>query len=316
MDGVEAPTPPAPEPEPAPAFFAADPFVSSPDTSPERVELEAVPLSPEDQPVPAPAASTWRKTLIASFAGALLASAALGWWLLRPAKRIAPPALPVSVAPAPPASLATATPAPSVPASPAPAPPPVIAAPPAPISPAPRSPAKRARRKALARKSELTVSPSSAPAHASAPAPAEDSGFLLPGVPRRPASQSVTKPKADGAAPAADAAEDGAASQVREQFVFCAQLLAQGSYADHFDTCLCADARQAAPYRGSRRSYAAALKKAAAAGALSTSASITGVALDGSVAKLTADWKSGASGKTRAETESWRLEDGLWCRSP
>jgi len=146
---------------------------------------------------------------------------------------------------------------------------------------------------------------------------------MMPGVPRPVAPKSPAKP-ASGAAPEAakteaegsGAAEDETSRQVREQFVFCAQLLAQGAYADHFDTCLCADARQAPPYRGRRESYAAAMKKAAAAGTLETSAAITGIVLDGPVAKVTADWKAGDAGMTRTETESWQLDDGLWCRSP
>jgi hypothetical protein len=121
---------------------------------------------------------------------------------------------------------------------------------------------------------------------------------------------------ADGADAGSGAAEDETSRQVREQFVFCAQLLGQGAYGDHFDTCLCADARQAPPYLGRRDSYAAALKKAAAAGTLEISAAVTGIVLDGPVAKVTADWKAGGAGMTRTETESWQLDDGLWCRSP
>jgi hypothetical protein len=131
----------------------------------------------------------------------------------------------------------------------------------------------------------------------------------------------VTKPKsaeapAAGAAPAPETAEDMTTKQVREQFTFCAQLLSQGAYADHFDTCLCAATREAEPYHGRRGYYAANLKKAADAGKLAISAKVTSIVLDGAVAKVTADWRSAPTGTPRTEAETWQLEDGLWCRYP
>lgn len=341
-----------------------EPLFAAPESAP--VEPQAEALSIEDPPAEAPAApAPWRKILIASFAGAALAGAGLGWRLMHPASHAAAPvpdstappaAAPAAVSPAPPsAAVAAASLTPSAPAVP------VVpkAAPPAPPAPlAPRATAKRARRrrkpkpgpetapvkdKALLDALESDGSPNAAakaaasakPAVPAAPAaaapaaaaPAADGGFMLPGLPRRVPPKSAAKAGAtppaakadaaapDGAAAGSGAAEDETSRQVREQFVFCAQLLSQGAYADHFDTCLCADARQAAPYLGRRGSYASSMKKAASDGTLEVSAEITGVVLDGAVAKVTADWKSGG-GTTRTETESWRLDDGLWCRSP
>lgn len=58
------------------------------------------------------------------------------------------------------------------------------------------------------------------------------------------------------------------------------------------------------------------MKKADAHGTLATSAVVTGIVLDGPVAKVTADWKANSLDKPRTETENWQLEDGLWCRNP
>jgi hypothetical protein len=353
MDGsVEPPAPapvPAASPEPAPepvseppAFMDSDPLAPLPQSSPDLVEPG--PSEPAPEPA-APTISTWRKPLIASFLGATLASGGLGWWLLRPAKRVVPspvdliqpaPASPGPASPAPPAApAATASPAPVPPAPPL-APKPAARADLNDLTKAPPpAAAKRARRKARAPKPAPEAAPKaeetlieshaasgepSMPGGAPAAAPAEDRGVLLPGVPRRVPPQSVTKPKAGAPAGAAaaspEAGEDGPTKQVREQFVFCAQLLAQEAFADHFDTCLCADARQAAPYRGRRGFYATAMKKASAAGTLETSAAIKSIVLNGPIAKVTADWKSGATEKPRTETETWQLEDGLWCRFP
>jgi hypothetical protein len=369
MDGtVEPPAPepaPVPEPEPAPAFDPGPQLSVAPEYEPPPAELEPVPLSfgvpsPAAEPAPAPApepaappSHAWRKTLIASFAGAAVASGGLGWWLFHPAKHTAPPAADLSMpAPAPAAPAAPEAPVVAAPpASPAPAAlpatPPARALKKAPAvdlneltkAPAPRTPAKRARRarkpkpapepapsateETLIESHDKTapLAPPSEPGAApAAAAPSEDRGFLLPGVPRRVPPQSVTKQPAGSpapnAAPAPEAADDATTKQVREQFVFCAQLLSQGAFADHFDTCLCADARQAAPYRGRRGFYATTLKKAASAGTLATSAAVTSIVLDGPVAKVTAAWKSGASEKPRTEMATWQLEDGLWCRYP
>jgi len=104
--------------------------------------------------------------------------------------------------------------------------------------------------------------------------------------------------------------------QVHEQFDFCAQLLAQGAFGDHYDTCLCKDAREAAPYRGRRGFYVTAKKKEAASGKLESTAKILSSKIDNGVAKVTARWTAGGGDKGRNATQDWKLEDGLWCQAP
>jgi hypothetical protein len=341
---------PDPEPVAVPEFSAA-PVEAYPDPAQTLAETEFAPPPNES---PAAAVSPWRKILIASFAAAALASAGVGWWTLHPkpaepavsAPAPAPvaAAIPAPVAPTPPVTAVAATALTPVVTPPQTAPASKMSrapktAPAAQASPAAKPAAKRARRARKPKPAPVPMpvpakdapkpetSPSAAATPAS-PSAADDGGMMMPGVPRRVPPKSAAKPaapapapdaKTDAAsadAPTSGAAEDETSRQVREQFVFCAQLLAQGAYADHFDTCLCADARQAAPYTGRGAVYAAELKKAASAGTLSTTAAITGIVLDGPVAKVTADWKSGDSGTSRTETETWQLDDGLWCRSP
>ncbi len=103
--------------------------------------------------------------------------------------------------------------------------------------------------------------------------------------------------------------------QVHEQFDFCSQLIGQGAYGDHFDTCLCKDAREAAPYRGRRGFYVSAKKKEANGGQLETSAKIVSSKINDGTATIKARWKSGASDKGRESTQLWKLEDGLWCQA-
>ena len=175
----------------------------------------------------------------------------------------------------------------------------------------------------------------------------------MPGLERPPSASDrapsppqgrAHRPAADGASPEQGAAPDASALsepgksppppgiedlpakaaegdqlalvQVHEQFDFCAQLLAQGAYGDHYDTCLCKDAREASPYRGRRGFYAAAKKKEATGGRLETSAKIISSKLDGGVATVKARWKSGGADKGREATQLWKLEDGLWCQAP
>lgn len=179
--------------------------------------------------------------------------------------------------------------------------------------------------------------PLAEPAAAPPPAPAAEAarGFILPGIPRRvpksavaasePRNISDEQPLAPPgaapagtppAAPASAKPDDPGAQQVREQFDFCAQLLSQGAYSDHFDTCLCADMRSAAPYRGRRGYYASELKKSASAGRLETRAEIISVSINGDSALVKARWKTSAADAGREVLEHWRPEDGLWCRAP
>jgi len=364
MDGREEPPAPAPVPvfvpaaepsftpePPAPSPAPVETFASNP---PYDLGLEPPAAAPAAlEPPPPPPARSWRTPLIAAGVSALLASSAVGWWLLRsPAKKAAPGAElnltpPAPSAPAPalespqsapisapasamvappvePAAVPAPAPASSLPAATAPtaAKPAPSAATPKPAA-APRKPRRKrptafkpiraAKEKAPApeppaeKPADTPSEPKAEPAKPAADAGGDD-GFLLPGVPRRLPPKKAAAPKA--AAPAAepaapDRAEDASTGQVREQFEFCSQLLSQGAYADHFDTCLCAGARQAAPYGGDRKKYAAAMKKLADAYALETNAAAGAIVLDGATAKVTA-------GKT---VQGWALEDGLWCRA-
>lgn len=110
--------------------------------------------------------------------------------------------------------------------------------------------------------------------------------------------------------------DDLALVQVHEQFDFCAQLLAQGAYGDHYDTCLCKDARDAAPYRGRRGFYVSAKKKDSSAGKLDTSAKILSSKLEGGSAVVKARWKNGGADRGHDVSQTWKLEDGLWCQAP
>ncbi len=104
--------------------------------------------------------------------------------------------------------------------------------------------------------------------------------------------------------------------QVHEQFDFCSQLLTQGAFGDYYDTCLCKEAREASPYRGRRGSYVTTKKKEAGAGNLETTAKILTSKLDGDVATVTARWKTTGAAKGRTSSQTWKLEDGLWCQAP
>lgn len=351
MDGSDAPPPPADAPAaaapiPVPAVPMPEP-TPPPAFAPEPAAFDYSPAVitevPDVAPAPVPAAPAWRKPALAVFVGASVASAAVAWYLLRPAKRAAPspePELNLS-APAPsrpiaPAETMIPVPAPAAPVAAAPAPAAVAPVPaaPAPVAPAPVAPkpappkaakpkriksvrAPRAKKAAVIpadKPVEKPAEPEAAKTPPPSPSAPADDGFLLPGVPRRlpPAKKAApgakaAAAKADAPAPAApaDPAEDSSTSQVREQFEFCAQLLNQGAYADHFDTCLCASARQASPYRGDRKIYAADMKKLADAFALETTVKPGGIVLEDSSAKVTA-------GK---EVQRWSLEDGLWCRA-
>jgi len=287
----------------SPEAFAPIPFELAPPADP-------LPPEPAAEPMPAPPPPPRRWPLIAgaSLAVAVLAGGGLAWHRLHP-KKIAAPA--ENIAPSPPVAVAPVVAPVVAPIAVAPLLKPVP--PPAAVIRSPRALAKRAARKGRARKPAPIPEP--APPAAEAPGaanPAPEPAVILPGVtkPLPPAARAAPP------APASPApADDETTRQVREQFTFCAQLLEQAAYGDHFDSCLCADARRAASYGGSRDDYAASLKKAAAAGGLATPAAVAGIVVDGSAAKVTADWKN-AAGTTRTETETWRLEDGLWCRSP
>lgn len=172
-------------------------------------------------------------------------------------------------------------------------------------------------------------------------APAASPSEFLPGIPRKPGlkaprPKATAKPASDADASALDAALDTAPAakasgavktaanpadalalqQAVEEFEFCAQLLAQGAYADHFDTCLCKETRQKAPYRNRRGFYASSLEKEAAAGRLEVSAEIVSTRMVDGAARIVAKWKSKGSDPGREVDETWIMDDGLWCKAP
>lgn len=157
-----------------------------------------------------------------------------------------------------------------------------------------------------------------------AAAPAPGPSVAIAGLDPAPLSEPGKSPPPPGiedqpAPSAPDASEEGdqlALVQVHEQFDFCAQLLAQGAYGDHFDTCLCKDAREAAPYRGRRGFYATAMKKDAQGGGLEASAKILSSRIDGGIATVTGRFSRGGADKGRTAKQTWKLEDGLWCQAP
>jgi zinc-ribbon domain len=174
------------------------------------------------------------------------------------------------------------------------------------------------------RSSRTLGAPGAEPARGSGGTPGNNDDILLPGVPRpvakrAPAGRSKRSPApaqaaataAAAAAPTPKSAENGATRQVREQFDFCSQLYGQADYGDYFDTCLCAAARKAAPYRGSRDAFASAMKK----GAPPAPAALGLISLSGSTATVTALGKAAGGRPARGERQTWRLEDGLWCRA-
>ena len=327
MDGTIKP----PEPVPSPAFSVpVEPVAELPAPFVPPV-VETAPIAAQ----PLVDAATRRKTMIAAFVIAVAAGGGLGWRLLRPAK-IPPPGRDLTLSipePSRPASRQQSAAAsrpvePPVPAAkpllavPSPAPAPATASiPRRDLKPKPEAKAetriaKRAAKAAAKAASEAGPEPAATLKDSVPPA---DRAFILPGIPR-PVSKSVTKETSDATKsqkPSEAPAEDeGAARQVREQFDFCSQLLAQGAFADHFDTCLCADARAADPYRGRRGFYAGSLAKASSGGRLETKVDILSVKLEETSATVNARWKVRPSDAGREAAEKWRLEDGLWCRAP
>lgn len=153
---------------------------------------------------------------------------------------------------------------------------------------------------------------------------------FLPGIPRRkplkagaaakpapaPAAASPTAPAPSEATPANAEGDVIALQQAVEEFEFCSQLLAQGAFADHFDTCLCKETRAKPPYRNRRGFYASALKKEAAEGRLETQAQVLSTRMENGVARIVARWKTRPDDPGREVDEAWIMDDGLWCKAP
>lgn len=325
----------APSPAQAPAVAAA-PSLS--DLGPQSFPRLPLPVLP-----PLPSRRPW-KTYIVSAVAVAAAFYTIFIWLGPKKKKPAEPAHPAAAAtaqvPAPPAPSAAVTAPPPAPAPAQIKPPPAAATPPpaaakpfaAPLAPqAPPKPprAPRAAKPKPKQTSEpqnpepvhqttdaATTAPALPPEPAvtkpeppAAPSPASD-GILLPGMPSK-----IQRPSA---APATDA-EKLALDNAREQFEFCHQLMRQKAFGDVFDTCLCRDARKAPPFNGSRDAYINLSQAAASseAGKPRPSFDIVSAKLqNANTALITASWKSGKKDPGRQETETWLLEDGLWCLQP
>jgi hypothetical protein len=203
---------------------------------------------------------------------------------------------------------------------------PVAAAPAAPVKSAAKPSAVRGMRKRR-RAAPLAAAPASPaaaapdqpdppPAASGTPAAKKpDNELLLPGLPkkvRKLGSDAASDPapaKAEGGtAPAS--ADQLSAEKAKEQFSFCHQLLQQGRFGDFFDTCLCAGARSAAPYKGNRRAFIEKLSQDPAS-EIGSTVELVDARVDGDSASITAKW-SKADG-TSQRTEKWTIEDDLWC---
>ncbi len=162
---------------------------------------------------------------------------------------------------------------------------------------------------------KVSASDRAAAPQARAPKPAAGEEPSAPPALAEPGKTPPPPGIEDEPAKAADG-DQVALVQVHEQFDFCTQLLAQGAFGDHYDTCLCKDAREAAPYRGRRGFYVSSKKKEAGGGRLESTAKILSSKLDNGVATIKARWKAGANDKGRDASQTWKLEDGLWCQAP
>ncbi|HAM36440.1 MAG TPA: hypothetical protein DEB40_08015 [Elusimicrobia bacterium] len=136
---------------------------------------------------------------------------------------------------------------------------------------------------------------------------------LLPGLKKRvrraPARYEAVSAAQDK--PSAPTPDELMAQSAKDQFNFCHQIMAQGAFGSFFDTCLCAAAKSAPPYKGRRRAF---IELASESGKeIGSTFAITGAQAQGSLVRITAQWtKPGESGE---RSEDWLLEDGRWCLS-
>lgn len=295
------PVEPAPDPRPL------QPGKMGQLSSFEEQAYSAPPADPALAPDLEPAAAVipaWKRPLVlAAFAGAAVVASAAGYLTLKK------PAVPVEAV----AELEPSAPAPV----PEPALTPVVYTPPpvtsSPLMPAPRQPA--------AKKAEA-VPPLEAPGAGDtfieSTAPAGEQNPLLEALLSDASDRALSSPPPGiEDLPAKSAEGDSLAlMQVHEQFDFCSQLLTQSAFGDHYDTCLCKETREAAPVRGRRGFYVTVKKKESGAGQLETTAKILTLKLAGGVASVTARWKASGSDKGLTSSQTWKLEDGLWCQAP
>lgn len=133
----------------------------------------------------------------------------------------------------------------------------------------------------------------------------------LPGIGQvvpKGAQPPATEPEGETPPPAAPSrpvqtAEDLTLESAKEQFDFCHALARQRAYGDFYDTCLCPGGRRAS----ARQTF---MEEMAARPDASEALKITGARLaNPATAVITAS--AGKKGKPMSQT--WRLEDGLWC---
>lgn len=330
----EAATPPIHEPAmpSAPSIIEPPAAVATPAPAAPAIMEPQYPRLPLPVLPPLPVERPW-KTYIAAGAAVLAAFYIFFIWLgpkkpaapaprkteAPPVKAAAPAAVPV------PASLPSKTaPISQPPAAPAPAAPKPVAAP----APSPPSEQRRRRLEAQAKPKQKPQAPAPVPIsrepeptpptaapkpqapEAAAPAPQAAEGILLPGMPSK-IQRPAPPPSAD--------AEKLSLDNAREQFDFCHQLMRQQAHGDVFDTCLCRDARKAAPFNGSKDLYVRLAQEAAKAAAdkpRPTFEIVSAKLQDANTAAITALRKSGKKDKGQETTETWLLEDGLWCLQP
>jgi hypothetical protein len=318
----EEPAAPAfqePTASPAPAMVEPPVAVSPPVMAEPQYPRLALPVLP-----PLPIERPW-KTYIAAGAAVLAAFYIFFVWLpkRKPAPQKAAPSAAKAAAP-PAAPAPAATPAMAVaPAAPTPTAPKPAAAPVA------RQPSEQRRRRAEALPQpkqkpqapvptpvlqKLAPEPADATpkpqAQEAAPPPRAAEGILLPGMPSK-----IQRPPSP---PSADA-EKLSLDNAREQFDFCHQLMRQQAHGDVFDTCLCPNARKAAPFNGSKDLYIRLAQEASKTNAEKPQPFFEIVSAklqDANTAVIAALRKSGKKDKGQETTETWLLEDGLWCLQP
>ncbi|MDD5656457.1 MAG: zinc ribbon domain-containing protein [Elusimicrobia bacterium] len=270
------------------------------------------PPNPKAQETPPALPRSRQAALAAWLLGGIVMAAAGGYWWQANRKVPAPPAPPAAVSPPP--------------AAPAPEPRPVAESPrPRPPAAAPEKPPTPTRAKASGGIPSAKPAPkkirrprrnaAAPPAAAGSPAPIltrlpgmsiKTSG-LAPEAALRPAAAAGTNRP-----PAPPTADSLMADGAKDQFQFCHQLMRQGAFGEFYDSCLCAEARQAAPYNGRRKAFVADAAGRPDSG-FGADFRETGTEVDGRLVSITAEWD--LPGGALRRTERWIIEDGLWCRT-
>ncbi|MBI5240779.1 MAG: zinc ribbon domain-containing protein [Elusimicrobia bacterium] len=294
-----------------PTQFKVPPMAKPPEARP--------PAPAPSRPAAAAPALKDRPFLLAAGAFSAAFIVLVGFFFWRRAAPSKVPAVVPDLAPPAAAKLGTqeGTPAAAA-AQPIMTPPAAPKAAPAPAAAKPRSPARKPRQpqEAPAPPAEKAPEPSDAelgkllrdkaePAQPAAGKAAEE--YVLPGIPKKVRKVSDAQPPA----PEPAGPDSVLVERAKEQFNFCHQLMRAGNFGDFFDTCLCADARNAVPYKGRKRVF---IEKSSQdpASEIGSTAEISAVNVSGETAEITARWAK-AEGNVEG-VEKWAVEDGLWCR--